>query len=198
MPSSCSQTWMSVAVGKQSTIGFRADLQPNPGRSPNQIPLGETGIRISDQQFWLCAAADPATDDLFTSGCFRRPRPPSQKLSRANCVKSANSKPLYVPLTARNTSRLRCNELDSSFRCIATEIGTLPSESFENSNAKPRRLRTASVTSDREQPKTGHRASLDGTVPPDTAVCAGWTPPACGHGRVGPWRFTIGWISRRR
>ncbi len=33
---------------------------------------------------------------------------------------------------ALNTSKLRCNELASDFRCVATEIGTLSSEFFES------------------------------------------------------------------
>jgi putative transposase len=43
----------------------KADLQPESGKSPNQIALDETVIRINDQQFWLYAAADPATNDLL-------------------------------------------------------------------------------------------------------------------------------------
>ncbi|QGA81915.1 Transposase [Halomicrobium sp. LC1Hm] len=43
----------------------KADLQLDSGRFPNQIALDETVIRISDQQFWLYAAADPATNELL-------------------------------------------------------------------------------------------------------------------------------------
>jgi len=43
----------------------KADLQPESGRSPNQVALDETVIRINDQQFWLYAAADPETNDLL-------------------------------------------------------------------------------------------------------------------------------------
>ncbi|ELZ21139.1 transposase [Halosimplex carlsbadense 2-9-1] len=43
----------------------KANLQPEPGQSPNQIALDETVIRINDQQFWLYAAADPETNDLL-------------------------------------------------------------------------------------------------------------------------------------
>ena len=43
----------------------KADLQPEPGQSPNQVALDETVIRINDQQFWLYAAADPQTNDLL-------------------------------------------------------------------------------------------------------------------------------------
>lgn len=42
----------------------KADLQPDSGRSPNQVALDETVIRINDQQFWLYAAGDPATNEL--------------------------------------------------------------------------------------------------------------------------------------
>jgi putative transposase len=43
----------------------KADLQPEFGRSLNQIALDETVIRINNQQFWLYAAADPETNDLL-------------------------------------------------------------------------------------------------------------------------------------
>ena len=43
----------------------KADLQPDSGRSPNQVALDETVIRINDQQFWLYAAGDPATNELL-------------------------------------------------------------------------------------------------------------------------------------
>ncbi len=33
----------------------KANLQPESGKSPNQIALDETVIRINDQQFWLYA-----------------------------------------------------------------------------------------------------------------------------------------------
>jgi transposase-like protein len=40
----------------------KADLQPTAGRSPNQIALDETVIRVNDQQYWLYAAIDTETD----------------------------------------------------------------------------------------------------------------------------------------
>ncbi|MGQ4556592.1 IS6 family transposase [Halobellus sp. GM3] len=43
----------------------KADLQPAEGQSPNHVALDETVIRITDQQFWLYAAADPDTNDLL-------------------------------------------------------------------------------------------------------------------------------------
>jgi putative transposase len=43
----------------------KADLQPESGKSPNQIALDETVIRINDQQFWLYAAANPQSNDLL-------------------------------------------------------------------------------------------------------------------------------------
>jgi len=43
----------------------KADLQPESGKSPNQIALDETVIRINDQQFWLYAAADPPSNELL-------------------------------------------------------------------------------------------------------------------------------------
>ena len=43
----------------------KADLQPTSGKAPNQVAVDETVIRINDQQYWLYAAADPATNDLL-------------------------------------------------------------------------------------------------------------------------------------
>jgi putative transposase len=43
----------------------KADLQPESGKSSNQIALDETVIRINDQQFWLYAAADPQSNELL-------------------------------------------------------------------------------------------------------------------------------------
>ena len=43
----------------------KADLQPISGKSPNQIAVDETVIRINDQQFWLYAAANPATNEIL-------------------------------------------------------------------------------------------------------------------------------------
>jgi len=43
----------------------KADLQPVSGKSPNQIAVDETVIRIKDQQFWLYAAANPQTNEIL-------------------------------------------------------------------------------------------------------------------------------------
>jgi putative transposase len=43
----------------------KADLQPTSGKNPNQVAVDETVIRINDQQYWLYAAADPATNGLL-------------------------------------------------------------------------------------------------------------------------------------
>jgi putative transposase len=43
----------------------KAELQPTEGRSPNHVAVDETVIRINDQQYWLYAAGDPATNHLL-------------------------------------------------------------------------------------------------------------------------------------
>jgi putative transposase len=43
----------------------KADLQHESGKSPNQVALDETVIRINDQQFWLYAAAEPQSNQLL-------------------------------------------------------------------------------------------------------------------------------------
>ena len=41
----------------------KADVQPAIGTSPNQLGVDETVIRITDQQYWLYAAANPETNE---------------------------------------------------------------------------------------------------------------------------------------
>ena len=43
----------------------KADLQPVSGKSPNQVAVDETVIRINDQQFWLYAATNPKTNEIL-------------------------------------------------------------------------------------------------------------------------------------
>ncbi len=43
----------------------KADLQPTDGENPNQVAVDETVIRINDEQYWLYAAVDPATNHLL-------------------------------------------------------------------------------------------------------------------------------------
>ena len=40
----------------------RAGLQPEGGESPNQVAVDESVTRVDDQQYWLYAAIDPATN----------------------------------------------------------------------------------------------------------------------------------------
>ena len=43
----------------------KADLQPEPGRSPNHVAVDETVIQLGDQRYWLYAAVDPETNELL-------------------------------------------------------------------------------------------------------------------------------------
>ncbi|WP_247004482.1 IS6 family transposase [Halosolutus gelatinilyticus] len=43
----------------------KAGLQPTEGRSQNHVVLDETVIRINSQQYWLYAACNPETTNLF-------------------------------------------------------------------------------------------------------------------------------------
>jgi len=43
----------------------KTGLQPTDGRSPNQVALDETVIRITDERFWLYAAVDPDSNYLL-------------------------------------------------------------------------------------------------------------------------------------
>ena len=43
----------------------KADLQPRDGQSPDHVAVDETVIRLNDEQYWLYAAVDPATNELL-------------------------------------------------------------------------------------------------------------------------------------
>jgi putative transposase len=43
----------------------KAELQPESGRSPDQVAVDETVIRIENEQYWLYAAVDPDSNELL-------------------------------------------------------------------------------------------------------------------------------------
>jgi putative transposase len=43
----------------------KSELQPESGRSPDQVAVDETVIRIDDEQYWLYAAVDPDSNELL-------------------------------------------------------------------------------------------------------------------------------------
>ncbi|MFD1562278.1 IS6 family transposase [Haloarchaeobius amylolyticus] len=43
----------------------KADLQPTSCRSPDHVAVDETVIRLDDEQYWLYAAVDPASNELL-------------------------------------------------------------------------------------------------------------------------------------
>jgi transposase-like protein len=43
----------------------KADLQPEEGRTPDHVAVDETVIRLNDEQYWLYAAVDPATNEFL-------------------------------------------------------------------------------------------------------------------------------------
>lgn len=43
----------------------KADLQPLDGASPDRVAVDETVIQLNDEQYWLYAAVDPATNRLL-------------------------------------------------------------------------------------------------------------------------------------
>ena len=43
----------------------KADFQPTSGKSPNQVAVDETVIRINDRDHWLYAAVDPETNHVL-------------------------------------------------------------------------------------------------------------------------------------
>ena len=89
-------------------------------------------IRINDQQFWLYAAADPQTNELFHARLFAVTTSLSRTFSHANCGRNTISKRPYFSLVMPNASKLHCNDLGSDFGYVATKIGTVSNASFES------------------------------------------------------------------
>ena len=44
---------------------YKAELQPESGRSPDHVAVDETMIRIDDKRYWLYATADPKSNGLL-------------------------------------------------------------------------------------------------------------------------------------
>ena len=103
----------------------KADFQLESGRSPNQIVLDKTVIRINDQQFWLYAAAAPQTNHLLHVQLYSTRTTALTEMFLRELRKNTMA-------MALNTSKQRLADLTSDFRCVPTEIGTLSNEVFEN------------------------------------------------------------------
>ncbi len=141
----------------------KADLQPESGKSPNQIVLDETVIRINDQQFWLYAA-DPATNELLHVQLFSTTTTALTDIFLRELREKHDVETAVFLVDGAQTSKLHFPELDFDFRCVVTEIGMPSNECFENFVADSRRFRTASATPNRKPPKHGCRPSLAGTM----------------------------------
>lgn len=48
----------------------KADLQPASGDSPNRVAVDQTSIRVNDEEYWLYAAVDPATNRILHARLF--------------------------------------------------------------------------------------------------------------------------------
>ena len=48
----------------------KADLQPAGGESPDRVAVDQKAIHINDEQYWLYAAVDPATNRILHSRLF--------------------------------------------------------------------------------------------------------------------------------
>jgi transposase-like protein len=110
----------------------KADLQPESGKAPNQIAVDETVIRINSQQFWLYAAADPATNQLLHVRLFSTMTTALTEMFLRELRQNTMSKLPGFSEMVLSTSKLHYTEMASDFRCVVTEIGTLSNESFEN------------------------------------------------------------------
>jgi len=45
----------------------KADLQPKEGRSPDQVAVDETAIRLNNEQYWLYTAVNPESNKILYS-----------------------------------------------------------------------------------------------------------------------------------
>jgi putative transposase len=69
----------------------RTDLQPDDGQSPNHVAVDETVIRLNDEQYWLCAAADLEQTNYFTQ---RLNRPKANVLAHS-FFRELHEKPMF-------------------------------------------------------------------------------------------------------
>jgi len=84
----------------------KADLQPVSGKDPNQVAVDETVIRITDQQFWLYAAANPQTNEILSLQLFSTTTTVLPKYFSKNFGKNTMSKPPYFSSMVQNISKL--------------------------------------------------------------------------------------------
>jgi len=109
----------------------KADLQPTSGKAPNQVAVDETVIRITDQQYWLYAAADPETNKLLHLRLFTATTTALTEIFLRELRQKTMSKTPHFSLMARITSTLHCIEQGCDFKLDATEIGMLSNVSSE-------------------------------------------------------------------
>jgi len=108
----------------------KAELQPDAGQSPNYVALDE----INDEQYWLYAAADPATNHLLHVRLVPRLRPHSLRSSSENSTRNTMSKLRCFSSMAPNISKLlSASELKrrtSSFSNCSSHVHPETAESW--------------------------------------------------------------------
>lgn len=128
----------------------RIDLQLELSQAPNEVALDQTEIRIGDQQYWLYAATDPATNELphvrlvaVTTTVL------PQEFLPGSCEKHAVE---TAEFPIDNAQKLQTKLLQAShqFQTDITDIGLQSSGSSARANASLLYSRTDSASSNQK------------------------------------------------
>lgn len=106
----------------------KADLQPNQD-APNQIVLDEIVIRITDQQYWLYAVADPKTNQLLHVWLFSTTALTEMLLRELRQKHHVETSGFLVD--DAQPPKQRSSKLISYFIHVDAEIETLSNVSFK-------------------------------------------------------------------
>ena len=116
-------------------------------------------------QSYLAGLSLSNTVDLLDAlGVQRSRKAIHDWVQKADLQPEAGQSPNQIALDEAQHRQTALRRAGSDFRCVATEIGTLPNGFFESQNAGRRRFRTASVTSNQPLPSRGPKSLLAGTM----------------------------------
>jgi transposase-like protein len=133
----------------------KADLQPESGKNPDHIVLDETVIQLNDEQYWLCAAVDPETNELLDKSL----EPTTNTVIAQSFFAEINEKhdvsDAVFLVDGSTHYKLRVTEQATISDMKNMEIGMPSNVSSEKQNAELYVSRTVSATLNR------HRRRLD-------------------------------------
>lgn len=178
----------SSAVRTPSTIGWRKPVHsPQTAKAPNQIAVDETMIRIEDDQYWLCAAVDPATNHLLHIQSLSAY---TTSLTQIFLQKLRKKHDVETSLFLVDDATHHQTALDRAclrFRYEPHRNRNSAKLSSVEENAEPPCSATASATSNQKSPKQGFKPSPAGkflTKHYRSGASSNASPPPAGPARA--------------